>query len=163
MKINKYIFLFLIYSVFISLLISCTSTQKFEGDFTRQKSCLPTRYVEELLETRIEILSFLTWNLKESVTPPTIIGGIDTLRSHIRYPEIARRAVVSGPVICEFTITTEGKATDIKIIRGIGAFCDESVHEAVYSMKYNPAQKSGLNINQLMRVSVNFILVKNKP
>lgn len=163
MKINDFPFLFLILSVLTSFFICCAPTQKFEGDYARQISCTPTRFVPELLETKIEILSFLTWNPKVSVTPPTIVGGIDSLRSQIRYPEIARRMVVSGPVICEFTINTDGKATNIIIVKPIGAGCDEAVREAIYSTKYIPAKKDGKNIDQLMRASFNFILIKKKP
>jgi TonB family protein len=114
-------------------------------------------------DTKIELLCFLTWDVKDYVIPPTIVGGIDSLLTIFYYPEVARRAEISGPVICEFTITTEGKATNIKIIKSIGAGCDEVVSNAIKSLSYIPAERNGLNINQLMRVSVNFILIRKKP
>lgn len=162
MKINKSMFLILIYCVFISLFNYCINAQKFEGEVIGQKSCTPTRFVEELPESKIELLSFLTWDNKEPIIPPTVIGGLDSLISRVWYTGIALRMGFSGPVICEFTITTEGNAANIKILKPIGAGCDEAVHEAIYKTKYIPAKKDGKNIDQLMRASFNFILIK-KP
>ena len=112
--------------------------------------------------TNIELLSFLTWNQTESIEPPTIIGGIDSLISRIIYPEIAKRAGIQGAVLSEFKVTTEGIATDIKIIQGIGEVCDLEIIHQIKVARFNPAIKNGKKINQLMRFAVKFSIIKKK-
>ena len=161
---KKYIILLFII-VFGIIHISCSSSNiisKNEGEVIGQKTCTPGISIE-IPKTKIELLSFLTWDVKELIITPTIIGGIDSLLSIIKYPEIAMWAGVSGPVLCEFTITTEGKASNTKIIQGIGAGCDEAVYDAVRIIKYTAALKDGKKIDQRMRASFNFILIKSKP
>ena len=67
----------------------------------------------------------MTWNPSESTKPPEIIGGVDSLISNIHYPFIARNMGYGGSVLCEFTISSEGKVSTVKVLKSIGAGCDE--------------------------------------
>jgi|WetSurMetagenome_2_1015567.scaffolds.fasta_scaffold19744_2 TonB family protein len=145
-------------STILVFLISCSSSKSEDKISILTCNLSTTKFIGP--DTKIELLCFLTWDTIKYLNPPTIIGGIDSLISVITYPEIAVRAGVSGPVLCEFIITTEGNASDMKIIKGIGAGCDEAVLGAIGSIRYIPAKNNGVNINQLMRVSINFKLLK---
>lgn len=45
--------------------------------------------------------------------------------SHLRYPKHAKKEGIQGKVIIGFTITKEGKLTDVKVLRGIHPQLDE--------------------------------------
>jgi TonB family protein len=144
----------------ISVLIySCASNTQY-GTIVCGNSNIDDPYY--IYYTNIELLSFLTWNQTESIEPPTIIGGIDSLISRIIYPEIAKRAGIQGVVLSEFKVTTEGIATDIKIIQGIGEVCDLEIIHQIKVARFNPAIKNGKKINQLMRFAVKFSIIKKK-
>jgi hypothetical protein len=141
------------------MFISCVSNTQY-GTLVCGHSNIDNRYI---YYTKIELLSFLPWNLKESIEQPTIIGGIDSLISKINYPEIAKRAGLQGPILSEFIVTTEGIAKDIKIIQGIGEVCDLEIIYRIKLTRFNPAIKNGKKINQLMRFAVKFSVTKKKP
>ncbi len=109
-------------------------------------------------QTSTDLLSFLTWGNEIADEPPQIIGGIDSLINKIKYPEIARRSGIKGIVIVEFIIDSSGNATEIKIISGLDAGCDEIFIEALITQKYIPAKKNSKPVNQLMRSAVKFDL-----
>jgi TonB family protein len=159
------------YRSYFSILILCvnvfscsssTTSQIFEGQVIRQKDCTPVKNIQ-IPDTKIELLSFLNWNPSEATKPPEIIGGVDSLISNIHYPAIARNMGYGGSVLCEFTITSEGKVSNFKILKPIGAGCDEMVQDGIKKTKYIPAQKNGKRIDQLMRASIKFIIIKKKP
>ena len=54
---------------------------------------------------------------------------------NIVYPEIAKRAGVEGKVILSFVVDKSGNIIDIKVLKSIGAGCDE---EAVRALKIMP-------------------------
>ena len=144
----------------IAILISSCSLFRNEKVVLKECGGFPEPVIPE---SKLEVLAFLPWNLTESIKPPEIIGGIDSLIKTIQYPEIAKRVSVSGAVLCEFIINSEGKPKSVKLIKGIGAGCDEALLDAIKYLRYIPAKKNGKNIDQIMRVSVKFILLKNKP
>ncbi|MCK7524737.1 MAG: energy transducer TonB [Ignavibacteriales bacterium] len=57
---------------------------------------------------------------------PEPIGGIKAIQEKIVYPEIAKRAGVEGKVYVLAFVDESGTVTDAKIIKGIGAGCDEA-------------------------------------
>ena len=162
MKSYRTLFLILILCFNFFYCSSSTSSNIFEGQIIGQKDCTPVKNIQ-IPNTKIELLSFLTWNPSESTKPPEIIGGVDSLISNIHYPFIARNMGYGGSVLCEFTISSEGKVSTVKVLKSIGAGCDEMVQEGIKKTKYNPAQKNGKSIDQLMRASIKFIIIKNKP
>jgi periplasmic protein TonB len=84
------------------------------------------------------------YNYKSSYnyTMPEFPGGDDAflkfVKSNIRYPEIAKRAEVTGRVIVTCIIDTCGNISKIDVVKGIGAGCDE---EAIRIMKASPRWK----------------------
>ena len=64
-------------------------------------------------------------------TMPSFEGGISEfykfVGKHLKYPAQARRMGVEGKVYVHFVVSKEGSLSDIKVVKGIGAGCDEEV------------------------------------
>ena len=74
---------------------------------------------------------------------PTPVGGLPAIYSLIEYPEMAKRAGVEGKVYVLAFINEDGGVDDVKIIKGIGAGCDEATIEAVKKSKFTPGKSAG--------------------
>ena len=71
------------------------------------------------------------------------------------YPEIARRAGISGVVILEAVIDPRGNVTDVNVLRSI-PLLDEAAMEAVRQWKYEPTLLNGVPVPIVMTVTVRF-------
>lgn len=71
------------------------------------------------------------------------------------YPEIAKRAGVSGAVILEAVIDPNGNVTDVNVLRSI-PLLDEAAMDAVRQWKYEPTLLNGIPVPIVMTVTVNF-------
>lgn len=68
---------------------------------------------------------------------------------NLRFPEMAAEAGIFGKVFVSFIIEKNGELSNIKIIKGIGAGCDE---EAMRVLSKSPKWKAGVQNNQNVRV-----------
>lgn len=68
---------------------------------------------------------------------------------NLRFPEMAAEAGISGKVLVSFIIEKNGELSNIKILNGIGAGCDE---EAIRVLLKSPKWKAGIQNNQNVRV-----------
>jgi len=79
--------------------------------------------------------------VEESATFP---GGITAfyqyLKKELDYPRQAQRMGIEGRVFVQFVVERDGSLTDIHVVKGIGAGCDE---EAVRVLKNSPRWKPG--------------------
>ncbi|HOJ08278.1 MAG: energy transducer TonB [Ignavibacteriota bacterium] len=89
---------------------------------------------------------------------PEPIGGIAEIQKKIVYPEIAKRAGVEGKVYVLAFVNEQGKVTDAKIMKGIGAGCDEAALDAVKKTKFKPGKQRGKPVKVQVWVHVNFKL-----
>ena len=98
-----------------------------------------TEGLEELMEeeTADEIFTIVE-------TQPQPQGGMAAFMAfvaeNIRYPEAALRARVQGKVFVQFVVNADGSLVDFKVVKGIGAGCDE---EAVRVIKSSPNWSPG--------------------
>jgi len=154
LKNSKRFFTF--YLLFTLLIAGCATTEK--GNYMYCGRSM-SDYVPP--DTKIEILSFLSVDTVKVDKLPEIVGGIDSLLSKIKYPEIARRAGVGGIVIIEFIIDSLGTVNfrDLIVIKGIGAGCDGFAIGALLKQKYTPAMKNGVAQNLKMRSAIKFTLI----
>lgn len=90
--------------------------------------------------------------------PPTIIGGLDAVRKHLVYPDLAIRAGVEGTVIVLAYVNRDGVVTGTDVVRGIGGGCDEAAMDAVRKVKFNPGMQRGKPVNVKVSVPVKFRL-----
>jgi TonB family protein len=58
------------------------------------------------------------------------------------YTKKARKDKLQGSVLLDAIVTLEGKATDIRLLRGLGDGLDEKAIETVRSWKFKPAKDS---------------------
>jgi len=81
---------------------------------------------------------------------------------HLKYPSIARENGVEGRVTVEFVVERDGSVSDIQILRGIGAGCDEAVLKVVNRMSerpmWEPGKQRGVSVRVLYRMPVTFRL-----
>lgn len=75
-------------------------------------------------------------------------GGEEALQKYlyknIKYPPIARENNITGTVYVSFVINTEGKATNVKVVRDIGGGCGEEAKRVIESMPpWKPGKQNG--------------------
>lgn len=74
---------------------------------------------------------------------PEPVGGIEAIYNLIEYPETAKRAGVEGKVYVLAFINKNGGVDDVKVIKGLGAGCDEATIEAIKKAKFSPGKFEG--------------------
>lgn len=76
---------------------------------------------------------------------------------HVRpvYPPDAERARVSGVVIVEITIDTEGMVSNARVLRGVPMLNDAAL-DAVTQWQFTPTLLNGMSVPVIMTVHVNF-------
>ena len=123
-----------------------------------------------MLSSTIKIVLFLTIILSFSKSSfaqeesyvtvaqvlPQPVGGIEAINKHITYPKTAKKAGVSGKVYILAYINENGKVENTKIIKSLGAGCDEEVVNAVKSTKFNPGKNDGVPIKMKLILSFTF-------
>lgn len=76
--------------------------------------------------------------------PAEFPGGMEAmmkfLQKNMKYPAVARRMGIEGSVFVSFVVDREGKISDLQVIKGISAECDQ---EAVRVIKLMPSWKPG--------------------
>lgn len=98
--------------------------------------------------------------VEEQATPQ---GGMSAFYQYIKknldYPRQAKRMGVQGKVFLEFIVDKDGSITNVKVLRGIGAGCDEeAVRILKESPKWQPAKQRGRPVKQKMTFPINFRL-----
>ena len=89
---------------------------------------------------------------------PGLIGGISTLASEIKYPEIARKAQLEGRVIVQFVVDKNGDARDAVVMRGIGGCDEEAVRVITEHAKFKPGVHQGSVVPVKMAIPILFKL-----
>lgn len=96
-------------------------------------------------------------------TRPEPTGGMKTfnqyLAENIKYPGTAIRMGISGRVFVEFIVEKDGSLTDITVVKGIGAGCDEeAVRVLVNAPDWSPGKQRGQAVRVRMILPVRFVL-----
>ena len=127
-----------------------------EGDVVEQHNIDFTVEITEEKEEIEEIFQIVE-------TYPEPAGGMSTFYTYVSenlsYPPKAARLNVSGIVFLQFVVEKDGQITNIKVIKGIGAGCDE---EAVRVLEgapdWKPGRQRGRNVRVYMTVPIRFVL-----
>jgi len=98
--------------------------------------------------------------VEETATPK---GGMAAfykyVGSKLKYPPQANRMGVEGKVYVEFVINRDGTIVDVKVVRGIGAGCDEEAIRVVEgSPAWNPGKQRGKPVRQKYTLPIQFKL-----
>ncbi len=96
-------------------------------------------------------------------SPATFPGGVQAfyqyVQKNMKYPAQARRMGVEGRVFVRFVVGKDGSITDVEVMRGIGAGCDEeAVRVLKNSPKWNPPKQRGRPVKQRMVLPITFKL-----
>ena len=94
---------------------------------------------------------------------PEFPGGQEKLHSflaeNIKYPESAKKNGIQGTVYVTFIVRKDGRISDAKILRGIGADCDEEALRVVNKMpSWKPAKQRGKNVDVQFNLPIGFKL-----
>jgi protein TonB len=89
---------------------------------------------------------------------PEPIGGIGAIQQLIEYPEIAKRAGVEGKVYVLAFVDENGNVTNVRLIKGIGAGCDEAALDAVRKTKFKPGKQRGTPVKVQVSIPIVFKL-----
>jgi len=91
-------------------------------------------------------------------TMPEIIGGVASIQEKIVYPEIAKRAGIEGKVYILAFIDENGNVANARILKGIGAGCDEAALNAVKKTRFVPGKQRGKPVKVQVTVPIAFRL-----
>jgi protein TonB len=85
-------------------------------------------------------------------------GFYEFISKEIKYPTQAKRTGTEGKVFVQFVINQQGQSTDFKILRHIGAGCDEEAVRVLAKTKWEPAKQRGRPVRVRMTLPVIFKL-----
>ncbi|MCB2376121.1 TonB family protein [Hymenobacter sp. BT635] len=96
--------------------------------------------------------------------PARPVGGTDAffewIQKNQRYPALARKKNIEGKVLVEFMIQKDGSLTDVKLVKRLGAGCDEEALRLIKAApKWEPAMYQGKPVKQKMVLPVLFSLL----
>lgn len=91
------------------------------------------------------------------------IGGYPAfykfIQKELKYPSQARRMGVEGKVYIQFVVEKDGKITDVKVMKGVGAGCDEEAARVVgASPAWKAGKQRGRNVKQRIVLPIAFKL-----
>ena len=92
---------------------------------------------------------------------PEFPGGMVALKEYIQknltYPAEARKATINGRVFVSFVVETDGRITNVRLLKGIGYGCDDEAIRVVSAMPcWTPGSQSGLAIRVKYNLPVVF-------
>lgn len=94
---------------------------------------------------------------------PVPEGGLKTfyqyVRNNMKYPTQARRMGIEGKVFVSFVVEKDGSITELKVLKGIGAGCDEEALRVLANApKWNPGKQRGKAVKVRMQLPIYFRL-----
>lgn len=89
---------------------------------------------------------------------PQPVGGMGEIYKKIEYPEMAKKAGVEGKVYLLVYINENGGVDDVKVLKGIGAGCDEAAVKGIKSLKFTPGKNKGVPVKVKLSIPVVFKL-----
>ncbi|MBQ0044210.1 MAG: energy transducer TonB [Bacteroidales bacterium] len=115
-------------------------------------------YVEEVEEEVIEEEAIPFQLVEEK---PSFNGGDANefskwVNGRLQYPEIAKENGVQGRVTLQFTVETDGRVTNVKVLRGVDPSLDA---EAVKVVSSSPKWKPGKQRDRAVRVTYTFPVI----
>ncbi len=87
------------------------------------------------------------------IAPPRLLREVKA-----DYTEDARRRGLSGEVVLEIVVRSDGSVGDVKVLQGLGSGLDQRAIDAVRQWRFAPAQKQGTPVDVLVEVAVEFKL-----
>ncbi len=89
---------------------------------------------------------------------PSPVGGMVSIQKNITYPSIAKQAGIEGKVYILAYINDKGTVDQVKVLKGIGAGCDEAAMDAVKKSKFTPGKNKGTPLKVKLSLTISFKL-----
>ncbi len=89
---------------------------------------------------------------------PTPVGGLESIVRKIVYPEMAINTRTEGKVYMLIYINESGNVDDVKVIKGIGAGCDEESMRVIKKTKFTPGEQKGIPVKTKFSLALSFKL-----
>jgi len=87
---------------------------------------------------------------------PSPVGGLEAVIKRIVYPEIAKKAGLSGKLYLLIYVDEKGQVDDVKVIKGLGGGCDEAAVKAVRESKFSPGKNSEVPVKVKLSLPITF-------
>ena len=87
------------------------------------------------------------------IEPPSLLREVTP-----DYTEQARRAGLEGEVLLELVVGPDGRVSDLRVLRALGAGLDEEAVRAVRQWRFSPARRLGSPVAVIVEVAVEFKL-----
>lgn len=87
------------------------------------------------------------------ITPPSVLREVKP-----DYTEEARRRGLTGDVVLEIVVRSDGSVSDVKVLQGLGGGLDQRAVEAVRQWRFSPARRFGTPVDVMVEVAVEFKL-----
>src|SRR5262245_53849970 len=87
------------------------------------------------------------------IEPPRLLREVKA-----QYTDDARRRGITGDVLLEIVIKSDGSVGDVKVLRGLGFGLDDRAVSAVRSWRFSPARRLGSPVDVIVEVEVEFSL-----
>ena len=97
-------------------------------------------------------------DLKPFDTPPTPIGGMESLVAQFKYPESAKKDSIEGKVVVKVRIDETGIVRDCRVIRGVRSDLDSAAVNTVRNVKFTPAISQGKPVAATVMIPIDFRL-----
>lgn len=119
----------------------------------------PSSTITIKVEPEIDSSKFIFLVVEKKPEP---IGGYENfyrvVSQNLKYPAQARKLGVEGKVSIDFVVDQFGNPTNIKVMKGIGAGCDEEAMRVVSIPKWNAGKQRGKAVNVKMGMQIHFKL-----
>jgi len=87
---------------------------------------------------------------------PAPVGGVDAIMKKITYPSTAQKNGVQGKVYVLVYINEKGEVDDVKVVKGIGAGCDEEAANTIRKSKFTPGMNNGVAVKTKFSLAITF-------
>jgi len=98
------------------------------------------------------------YRVGNGVSPPGVVHQVEP-----SYSEEAIRAGLEGKVLLQAVVGADGKARDVKVLRGLGLGLDENAVAGVGAWEFVPGKKDGQPVNVQVRIEESFGSLEKKP
>ena len=102
-----------------------------------------------------------------AVRQPVRVGGQISVPALVKrvepdYPELAASAQLTGIVILEATVGTDGCVSSVRVLRSRHPFLDRASIDALKEWRYSPLLLNGIETPFVVTVTFNFSVARNR-
>jgi protein TonB len=89
------------------------------------------------------------------MSPPAVLQRVEP-----KYTAEAARVRLSGTVVLQAVIKSDGTVDVLRVVRGLPAGLTDSAIDAIKQWQFRPGQKDGQNADIALNIEVNFNIAK---